>query len=299
VAFAGIVLATVLGVLIGVARLSSNWLVRKAAGAYVETVRNIPPLLVIFVMWFSVVQALPAIQDATNVADLLVLSNREVGAVSFVLGGGAAAFAVVVALALAAAVAVAGWRTRLQARTGRPHRRILWGGTLLAVVVVAAYLLLDGPITLSRPAVEGRRLQGGVAMSASYAALLAALVVYTASHVAEIVRGSIQAVPRGQTEAATALALSDFQRLRFVVLPQAFRIAVPPIINQYLNLTKNSSLGIAIAYPEITRLTGIVIANGNPAPQAIAILMLIYLSFSLFISAVSNVVNRRLQLVER
>jgi general L-amino acid transport system permease protein len=176
---------------------------------------------------------------------------------------------------------------------------VLWGTAVLLVILVPAYLLLGGPVTLSRPEVVGRRLSGGVALSSSYAALLSALVLYTASHIAEIVRGSIQAVPKGQTEAATALGLGDLQRLRFVVLPQAFRIAVPPTINQFLNLTKNSSLGIAIAYPEVTRLTGIIIANGNPAPQAIAILMLIYLGFSLFISAVSNLVNRRLQLVER
>jgi general L-amino acid transport system permease protein len=200
-------------------------------------------------------------------------------------------------VAVAAAVAV--WRTRRSDATGQEHHRVLWGGAAFLAVTVPAYLFLDGPVVLSRPAVDGRSVSGGIAMGAPFAAVLLALVLYTASHIAEIVRGSIQAVPKGQTEASSAIGLSELQRLRFVVLPQAFRIAIPPIINQYLNLTKNTSLGIAIGFTEITALTFIIIGNGNPAPQSIVVLMAIYLTFSLVISALSNLVNRRLQLVER
>jgi general L-amino acid transport system permease protein len=150
---------------------------------------------------------------------------------------------------------------------------------------------------LSRPELDGRALEGGFQGLTAYFAVLAALVLYTASHVAEITRGSILAVPKGQTEAANAIGLTAFQRLRHVTLPQAMRIAIPPVISQYLNFTKNTSLAIAVGYADITRITFQAIGNGQPAPQLIAILMASYLLFSLVISLVVNLVNRRLQLV--
>jgi general L-amino acid transport system permease protein len=298
-AVAGIVLTTILGVVIGVARLSSNWLVRKSAAFYVETLRNIPPLLIIIFAFTAVILRLPRIQEATDLGGLVVLSNRDLAVASPRTYDNAGAYWVVLLVAAALAVGLGAWRTRRFNETGRPHHRVLWGGGALLAVAVIGWVALGGPLGLSRPEAVGLGVQGGAGMKAAYAAMLIALVLYTASHVAEIVRGSIQAVERGQVEAASALALSDFQRLRFIVLPQAFRIAVPPIINQYLNLTKNTSLGVAIGYPEITALSLIIIGNGNPAPQTIAIGMGIYLTFSLVISALSNVVNRRLQLVER
>jgi general L-amino acid transport system permease protein len=167
------------------------------------------------------------------------------------------------------------------------------------IIGIFAFLILGGPFSLSFPVLEGRVLEGGFQGLAAYFAVLAALVLYTASHVAEIVRGSILAVAKGQSEAANALALSPFQRLRHVVLPQAMRIALPPIISQFLNFTKNTSLAIAIGYAEITRIAFQTIGNGHPAPQMIAILMAAYLVFSLTISALVNVLNRRLQYVTR
>jgi general L-amino acid transport system permease protein len=170
---------------------------------------------------------------------------------------------------------------------------------VFSVISLLGFFVLGGPIGLSRPVLDGRALEGGFAGLAAYWAVLAALVLYTASHVAEIVRGSILAVPRGQSEAANAIALSSFQRLRYVVLPQAMRVAIPPIISQYLNFTKNTSLAVAIGYAELTRITFQLIGNGQPAPQMIALLMGGYLIFSLIISLVVNVVNRRMQLVTR
>jgi general L-amino acid transport system permease protein len=166
-------------------------------------------------------------------------------------------------------------------------------------VAVIAYIALQGPFELSKPVLEGRALSGGFSGLGGYFAMLVALVLYTASHVAEIVRGSILAVPRGQSEAANALALSGFQRLRYVVLPQSLRIAIPPTINQYLNFVKNTSLGIAVGYAEVTLIAFQAIGNGRPAPQMVLLLMGAYLVFSLTISAVVNVLNRRLQLVGR
>jgi general L-amino acid transport system permease protein len=295
----GVVLTTILGVIVGVARLSGNWLVRKAAAFYVETLRNIPPVLVVIFTFTVVILGLPRIQEAREVGGVLVLSNREVAVAGLHFDDGTGAFALALLGALAVAVAVGAWRTRRWNATGRPHHRVLWGAAVVLVIGTVAWLALGGPVTGTLPDVEGLGVTGGVAMKGAYVAMLVALVAYTASHVAEIVRGSIQAVPRGQVEAATALGLSELQRLRHVVLPQAFRIAIPPLINQYLNLLKNTSLAVAIGFPEITQLGRIVVGNGNPAPQVIAITMGVYLCFSLVISAATNLVNRRLQVVGR
>lgn len=232
----GLVLATLIGVVVGVARLSGNWLVRKAAMIYVEAIRNIPLLAVIVFTYLALVlTALPRLEDAWEPLGLAVISNRG---------------------------AVLPWFNGL-------------------------------------PAVDGREVSGGITLAPEYLALLLALVVYTASHIAEIVRGSVQAVPRGQDEAARALGLGARQRLWYVVLPQAMRIAVPPMGNQYLNLLKNSSLGLVISYFELTKVTTVSIANSSPAVPSFLLLMAIYLAFSLVLSGVVNVANRRLALVER
>jgi general L-amino acid transport system permease protein len=299
VAAVGIALTVVLGTVVGVARLSTNVLVRAAAGLYVDALRNLPPLLVIVFVNSALFLQLPVIAEPFELGGLLLLSNRELAAASPVAGDALGAFVAVLAVALAAATLVWVVRTKANEATGAPHHRVAWAGGVVAAMSIAAYLALDGPVTLSRPEAVGRGIEGGVAMSIGYGAVVTGLVLYTSSHVAEIVRGSIQAVDRGQTEAAGALGLSGAQRLRFVVLPQAFRIAVPPIINQLLNLTKNSSLAIAVGYAELSALTLVLISQANPAPQMVLIQMGIYLVISVAISLMANLVNRRLQLVER
>ena len=298
VALVGIVLTLILGTLVGIARLSSNWLVRRAAGAYVEAVRNVPPLLVIIFVNSAALATLPPIDDPDRVAGVL-LTVREIGVTVPRGDGGGWIYVGLLAAALAGAVALARWRATVEERTGRPARPWLWGGGLVAVVAVGAWFALDAPVVLSRPEVVDRGIEGGVAMGLPFVAVLVGLVLYTATHVAEIVRGSILAVPKGQTEAATAVGLSTTQRLRYVVLPQAFRIAVPPTINQFLNLTKNTSLGVAVAYGEAMYVTRTVIGNGSPAIQSILVVMAMYLVVSLAISLVANLANRRLRLVER
>jgi general L-amino acid transport system permease protein len=298
VALLGIVLTLILGTLVGIARLSSNWLVRRAAGTYVEAVRNVPPLLVIVFVNSAFLVALPPIDDPEHVAGML-LTVREIGVTVPQGDAGVWTYVGLLVAALVGGVALARWRARVEERTGRPARPWLWGGGLVAVVAVGAWFALDGPIVLSRPEVVGRSIEGGVAMGLPFVAVLVGLVLYTATHVAEIVRGSILAVHKGQTEAATAIGLSTTQRLRHVVLPQAFRIAVPPIINQFLNLTKNTSLGVAVAYGEAMFVTRTVIGNGNPAIQSILVVMAMYIVVSLIISLVANLANRRLRLVER
>ena len=299
VAFVGILLATALGVLVGVARLSTNWLVRRAAAAYVETLRNVPVLVIILFWYLGVLLRLRPLDEGSDVLGLVNLSNQGLVFPWLERTGGIAVFLAVLAAAAAAALAVAVWRTRRFDRTGEPHRRVLWAGAIVLVGLVAAFLASGRPLALSLPERGEFSTTGGFRLSPEYGALLIALTLYTASHIAEIVRGSILAVHKGQTEAANALGLSGFQRLRHVVLPQAFRIAVPPTANQYLNLTKNSSLGIAIGYYELTRIARISIGQGAPAPQGTLVLMLFYLAFSLFIALVTNVINRRLAIKGR
>jgi general L-amino acid transport system permease protein len=297
-AVVGILLATVLGVLVGILRLSGSWVARKAATLYVEVLRNVPVLLIIL-FTAAGLQTLPRIDEARSLGSVAAISNRGISVVSPVAGDNLAAYTVLLAVGLAAALAVAAWRTRISDASGAPHHRVLWAGGLFLVVAVVGYVALGGPVTLSRPEVGGRAIAGGASLNIPYVALTGALGLYHGSHIAEIVRGSILAVPHGQAEAAMAVGLSDFQRLRFVILPQAFRIAVPPTINQYLSLTKNTSLGIAVAYSDVAGLAFRLTGARAPALQMFAIVMAIYLVFSLTTSLVLNVFNRRVQLVER
>ncbi len=308
----GIVIATVLGVLIGIGRLSDNFLVARLSQIYVEVLRNIPPLVVITFFGFAIFTfgPFPAFNPSNPPSQLsfpwsdntaLILSNDRWGFPSLASDGNTGLFWILVLAALAVAAGVWRWRTRVNIDTGQPHRRVLWSLLTLLGISAVAFVALARPYRMSWPSVSesGRIIEGGFATNAGYMALTLALGLYTASHIAEIIRGSILAVPKGQSEASNALALNGFQRYRFVVLPQAMRIAIPPTINQFLNLTKNTSLGSAVAYPEITQLIRTAIGNGKPAVQLLLVLMIIYLSFSFLISLVMNVVNRRMQLVGR
>ena len=295
-AITGIVLATVFGTLIGVARLSQNFILRSAARAYVEIVRNVPLLALIWLAFTAVVlQAFPPPNDSWILGPIAVLNVR--GSSVFWFEGDNWKAVVVVVLALLAMFVVARWRRAVLDRTGRPARTALWA---IPVGLVVAVRRLDRPRPRRHePGARGRRTLGGITMTPAYFAALLALVAYTSSHIAEIVRASIQAVPRGQGEAADALALSGFQRLWYVVLPQAMRIGTPPIGNQYLNLTKNSSLAAIISFPELTKVTQLAVATRAPAVPSYFLLLLIYLAISLVISLVVNLFNRRLAIVER
>lgn len=296
IAVAGIATATVLGTLIGMARLSGNWLVRQMATVYVEAVRNIPLLIFVIAGYLIIVlNIMPQIQEAWEPLGLAVISNRGI-AIPWFTGSGVMLLVSFVA-ALGVGWAVARWRQSVFARTGAPPRDLLFGGLAALVVFVVGWLIFGLDITM--PSVEGRATVGGIRIDPAFFAIFFALVVYTASHIAEIVRGSIQAVPKGQTEAANALALSGAQRMRMIVLPQAFRIAMPPLGNQYVNLIKNSSLGAFIGYYDLTLVTQTTVAGGSPAVPAFAIALVCYLFLSLVTSAGVNLLNRRFALVER
>jgi general L-amino acid transport system permease protein len=291
----GIILATVLGLLVGIARLSTNWLVRKCAAGYVEILRNVPLIVFLFFLYLAVLQQLPPISEAVNVAGF-VLSNRGLSVPWIEVASGSAIFLAIGAVALAIAIAVGSWRTRRFDATGEPHHRVLWGTGTFILIAGVAWAALDRPVSISAASLDGRAVSGGYQLSVEHGALLLGLVLYMAAFIAEIVRGSILAVPKGQSEASNALGLTGFQRYRHVVMPQALRIAVPPGGNEYINLAKNTALGLAIAFPELLRVTRISIGQGNPAPQLIGVMAVMYLAISLALALIMNLVNRRLAL---
>ena len=292
VALVGIVLATLLGLVLGVARLSPNWLVRRIAQAYVEVVRNTPVLVQIIFWYVAVVLALPALGGGLSLGGVAFLSNRAAAVPWVRVQEGAGVWGLFLLGGAVAAALVWRWRARLADRTGVPPRRFLWSAGAFLVVAVAGFFVSGSPLSADVPRPDRFGYEGGVQVSPEYAALLIGLVIYTAAFIAEIVRGSIQAVSKGQKDAAEALGLSPGQQLRLVVLPQALRIAIPPLNSQYLNLTKNSSLAVAIGYPEIVSVSSTIINQAAVATQMLLLVMATYLAMSLAISLVMNGLNR-------
>jgi general L-amino acid transport system permease protein len=293
VAFLGIILATAIGLIAGVSRLSKNWLVSHLAEAYVETFRNVP-LLVQLIFWYTAVALkLPTITDTVDVLGVMLISNRAVSVAWAEPQDGFRLWLLllvgVVAIALIVRAALARW----QDETGTP--RYPWWGAIATIVVLGAitFFAAGGPLEFQRPALEGRTYVGGAQLSPEFVALLVGLVLYTGAFIAEVVRGSILAIPRGQEEAAAALGLKSMQRLRFVILPQALRIMIPPLTNQYLNLMKNSSLAVAVAFPDVFQVTRVTINQTGQAVPMIILVMLTYLAISLTISAVMNFAYNR------
>lgn len=293
----GIILATILGILIGIGRLSQNWIVRKLSTVYIETIRNIPLLLIMtFTFLGLILQVLPRIENAWAPLGWLVISNRGIGVPWYQDASGLSLF-VTFAVGAIGWWLLAKWRQSVADRTGKPSHALLIGGGFFVVVLVLGWTFLGASLTL--PMVDGLQIAGGIRVDPSYFAVLVALVLYTASHIAEITRGSIQAVPKGQGEAGSALALSGYQRMSKIILPQAMRIAIPPLGNQYLNLIKNSSLGAAFSYFELTNVTQITVGNGSPAVPAFTLALAFYIVLSLVTSFFVNIANRRFKLVER
>jgi general L-amino acid transport system permease protein len=293
----GIVLATVLGFLIGIGRLSTNWLVARLAGGYVELVRNLPHLFHILFWYLAVLGTLPSPRQSLSVFGVVFLNNR--GFVVPALHPGERFVYVWVALALGVAVtiALAIWARRMRERTGR-QIPILWKACALILgLPFLAFLAAGEPMEVELPHLAGFNFVGGARIIPEFVALLVALSIYTASFIAEVVRAGILAVPRGQSEAALALGLRRSQVLRLIVLPQALRIIVPPLTNQYLNLTKNSALAVAIGYPDLFAVfAGTTLNQTGQAIEIIAITMAVYLSISLATSLAMNWYNARVNL---
>ena len=310
----GILIATVVGVFVGIARLSSNWLLAKGASLFVESLRNIPPLVVIVFFGFALFTYGPFPAWSIGLgqypwegrwpgsdSNYTIISKDRWGIPSLASGSNVGVFWLLVLAAVVIAAAVWVWRTQRNNASGVPHHRVLWSVGVFVVIVVVCFVGLGGPYSWSWPAISesGRRISGGFSTNSGYMALTLGLGLYTASFVAEIIRGSILAVPKGQTEAAIAVALKPSQRYRHVVLPQAQRIAIPPYISECANLIKNTSLGYIVAYPDLLLVAVTAWGINFPAPQLVLILMLTYLTINLIVSALLNMYNRSIQLKER
>jgi general L-amino acid transport system permease protein len=299
VAALGIVLATIVGTLIGLARLSRNWLVAKLAAVYIETFRNIPLALQLLFWWALLRGSAPAPRQAWQPVPGMFVSNR--GIVFPVPAANPAHLWMLLALAIGivATVALRRWARRRQERTGQQFPS---GWATLGLVLglpLIVFLASGAPLALDWPALRGFNFAGGAAVSPEFGALLIGLVVYTGSFIAEIVRAGILAVSWGQSEAAMALGLSPGQRMRLVVLPQALRVIVPPMTSEYLSLTKNSSLAVIIGYPDLVSVANTTINQTGQAVEGITMIMAVYLIISLAISLAMNVYNRAVALVER
>jgi general L-amino acid transport system permease protein len=296
VSIIGIVLAISLGTIIGMARLSKNFLVRLVASAYVEVFRNLPLLVLLTFMNLAVVlQTFPRIEQAWVPFDLFVISNRGIAVPWF--EGSDTNLILVISGAAVLALLVGVARSKYSDRTGKPARISIFAFLTFLIVIVGAWSILG--YSWTQPVVDGRGTVGGLRLDPSFFALVVTLVIYTSSHIAEIVRGSILSVSKGQGEAADAIALSQGKKMRLIILPQAFRVALPALGNQSLNLIKNSSLGAAISYFELTQIAQISVGNGAPAVPAFTVTLAIYLVISFVTSFIVNTFNRRLALVER
>ena len=287
----GVVLATLLGIIVGVSRLSSNWLLNKLALTYIETIRNIP-LLIQLLFWFLIILELPNVREGYVFLDTFYLNNS-----GFYLPwptplGGFWLWAIVSALGIIAAIYAYKFLQQREIETGKPSYPIIAGFGIFAAFTLIG-LVVFTPLDLVTPEPQGRfgRLQGGARLTGSFFALLIGLVVYTSSFIAEIVRAGIQAVQRGQTEAARSLGLNTNSSLRYVVFPQALRVIIPPMISQFLNLTKNSSLAAAIGYPDLVSVAT-TMTQIAPAITLIGMVMLTYLAMSLTYSLIGNIYNR-------
>lgn len=296
----GIVLATIIGFVLGVLRLSKNWLISRLVGVYIETIRNVP-LLLQFLFWhFAVFQSLPLVRESFPILDTFYIHNRGLTGPNPVPESGFMYLVTSVFIAIAAIGYIKGWARKRQEATGQQFP-VLW--TALAILIGFPLLvsaILGFPLAWEYATLGRFRFTGGLEIPIELFSALAALTIYTSAFIAEIVRSGILAIAHGQSEAAHALGLRQGPTLRLVIIPQALRVIVPPLISQYLNLTKNSSLGIAIGYADLFNVFGGISLNQTgQALEIIAMCMLVYLTFSLLISLYMNWYNRQISLVER
>jgi general L-amino acid transport system permease protein len=300
VALVGIVLAMILGIVAALARLSSNWLVSKIASTYIEIIRNVPLAVQLFFWFFAVFLQLPSVQDSIELPGPIYLSQRGLYTVWatptdtfgpwMIFVGGALILALVLYLVL----------SRYQVRMGRTTYPVATSLAVLVVLPIVGWLVVgDSPLSRTVPELGRFNFEGGLALTPEFTALLTGLVIYTGAFIAEVVRAGILAVDRGQFEAARALGLTGMQVLRLVVFPQAMRVIIPPLISQYLNLTKNSSLAVLVGYPDLFFVGKTTINQAGRAVPVFVLMMACYLALSLITSLIMNIYNRRVRLVER
>ena len=299
VAGVGIIFATILGFVVGISRLSSNWLLAKVAGCYVEIIRNLPLLLQLLFWYNAVLKALPDIRESIAVGGVF-LNNRGLFLPTPIFKSGFGAVEIALLAGIVGTIVFRVWARRRQQQTGRQAPVLLVTLALVIGLPLAIFVLAGLPLGFEFPQAGRFNITGGTEVLPEFAALLFGLSIYTAAFIAEVVRAGILAVSRGQTEAAYSLGLKPGPTLRLIVVPQAMRVIIPPLTSQYLNLTKNSSLAVAIGYPDLVQVfTGTVLNQTGQAVEVVAITMLVYLVISLTTSLLMNIYNRRMALVER
>ncbi|MFL5259453.1 MAG: amino acid ABC transporter permease [Hyphomicrobiales bacterium] len=294
-----IVAATIIGFIMGVMRLSTNWLLAKLATIYIEIFRNVPILLWIFVWYAAVLQPLPGPRQSLQLGGLFFLSNRGLMMPRPVFGEGAWLGLAGLIGGIVAALLLAHWARRRQERTGEPFPVFSASLALIVLLPFLGLALAGFPLTIDIPELKGFNFAGGVTVIPEFIALFLALSIYTGTYIAEAVRAGIQSVSKGQSEAAHALGLHPGQALRLVVIPQAMRVVIPPLASTYLSLTKNSSLAVAIGYPDLVAVGGTVLNQTGQAIEIVSVWMIVYLSLSLITSGFMNWFNARMRLVER
>ncbi|MCI1033710.1 MULTISPECIES: amino acid ABC transporter permease [Raoultella] len=295
-----IVFASILGFFVGLARLSDNWLLRRLSTIYIETFRNIPPLLQIFFWYFAVLRNLPGPREALSAFDLAFVSNRGLYIPWPTYAPGSWPFVIALALAIAGSIGLRHYNRQHQLKTGQLRRTWPAAAAMIIVFPLIAHLLFGAATHWDVPQLRGFNFRGGFVMIPELASLTLALSIYTSSFIAEVIRSGIQSVPHGQSEAARSLGLPNPVTMRQVIIPQAMRVIIPPLTSQYLNIVKNSSLAAAIGYPDMVSLfAGTVLNQTGQAIETIAITMAVYLIISLIISLLMNIYNRKIALVER
>jgi general L-amino acid transport system permease protein len=299
VAFFGIITASIIGLLVGVGRLSQNWLIARLCTVYVEVFRNIPPLLVIFFWYKLVLDILPGVKQSFELPLSVYLNNRGVFMPAPIFGEGSSLILVALVLGIVLAFGFSRWATAKQMATGKQYPTIGVGIALIVGLPVLVFLALGAPLSFDSPVLGKFNLNGGMVVGPEFLSLYLALSFYTASFIAEIVRAGIRGVAKGQSEAAHALGIRPGLTTRLVVLPQALRIIIPPLTSQYLNLTKNSSLAIAVGYADLVAVGGTILNQSGHSIEIIAIWMLMYVSISLITSLFMNWFNAKMALVER
>lgn len=295
----GLALATVLGILTGIALLSTNWLLRNLFGAYVEVMRNTPLLVQLFFIYFGIILKLPSLQDRLILGPFS-LSNRGFFFPRAAPQDGSTLWLVLTGAALVAGIILYRVLLRKRILTGVETRPGITASLLIFGIPLLSWFLLPGsPYSIEYPELVGLRVEGGARLTPEFAGILFGLVLYTAAFIADIVRAGILAVPKGQLEAAKASGLTQAQVLRLVILPQAMRVIIPPLTNQYLNLAKNSSLAVGVGFPDLYNISSTIFNQSGQAVQVISLMMFTYLLMSLLISAVMNALNARLKIPER
>ena len=300
VAGIGILFATVIGFAFGIMRLSSNWLVAKIAESYIEIIRNIPLLLQIFFWYFAVLRALPKPKQSIEFMDSIFLNNRGLFVPDPNVSEGSSILFYLFWLSVIISIGIFVWAKKRQNNTGKTFPAFFTSMALIVGTFTLTLAALGFPISFEYPELKGFNFKGGMKLIPELVALTFALAMYTAAFIAEVVRAGIQSVSKGQTEAARSVGLKEGLVLRLIIIPQALRVIVPPLTNQYLNLTKNSSLAAAIAYPDLVLVfAGTALMQTGQAIEIIGMVMGVYLFLSLFTSVVMNLFNRYMKVGER